>query len=177
MRKHYTLCREKENNAKKRDLYWHEVYQKFVDAAKTNFKNSQQLQEIYDKSRMLVQKDFQVAESKTLIECVTESQILEILLNEKRAKLVGCTIPFNTIAACFVCILPQTFKNDQKLLETVIFELAHCVHFLPGNKGTLSRSPTWRVEFRQCGRRIIKALKGDIQILPLPFCKCRAPAS
>ena len=121
MKKHYTLCREKENNAKKRDRYWHEVYQKFVDAAKTNFKNSQQLQEIYNKIRMLVQKDFQLAERKTSIGCVTESQILEILPNEKRAKLAGCTIPFKAIAACFVCILPQTFENDQKLLLKLLY--------------------------------------------------------
>ena len=86
MKKHYTLCREKENNAKKRDRYWHEVYQKFVDAAKTNFKNSQQLQEIYDKIRMLVQKDFQLAESKTSIGCVTKSQNLEISYYQMRSE-------------------------------------------------------------------------------------------
>ena len=120
---------------------------------------------------MLVQKDFQLAEGKTSIGCVTESQILEILPNEKRAKLAGYTISFKAIAAYFVSILPQTFENDQKLLETVIHEVAHCAPFLSGDKGR-----THGAEFRQCGRRIIKALKSNIQILPLPFCKCRAPA-
>ena len=161
----------KREQRKKRDRYWHEVHQKFIDAAETNFKNSQLLHEIYDKIRMLVQKDFQLTEGKTSIGCVTESQILEILPNEKRAKLTGCTLPFKAIAACFVCVLPQTFENDQKLLKTVIHEVAQCAHFLSGNKGR-----THGAEIRQCDRRIIKALKSNIQILPLPFCKCRAPA-
>ena len=114
MERHCTLCREKEINAKKRDRYWHRVHQKSIDAAETNFKNSQLLHEIYDKIRMFVQNDFQLAEGKSSIGCVTESQILEILPNEKRAKLAGCTTPFKAIAACFVCILPLTFENDEK---------------------------------------------------------------
>ena len=93
-----------------------------------------------------------------VIGCVTERLILEILPNEKRAKLAGYTIPFRAIAACFVCILPQTFENDQKLLETVVHEVTHCAHFLSGNKGRPHGA-----EFRQCGRRIIKTLKGNIQ--------------
>ena len=121
---------------------------------------------------MLIQKDFHLTENITSIGSVTESQVLEILPNEKRAKLAECTIPFKAIASCFVCILPQTFENDQKLLKTVLYEVAHCAHFLSGDKGRAHGA-----EFRQCGRRIIKALKGNIQILPLPFCKCIAPAS
>ena len=171
MERHCTLCREKEHNAKKYDRYWHEAHQKFIDAPETNFKNSQLLHKIYDKIRMLVQKEFQLAECKTSIGCVIASQILEILPNEKRAKLARCTIPFKAIAACFVCILPQTFENDQKLLETVVHEVAHCAHFLSGDKGRAHGA-----EFRQCGTRIIKTLKGNVQILPLPFCNCRAPA-
>ena len=97
MERHCTYVGKKRTTQKKRNRYWHEVNQKFIDAAETNFKNSYLLHEIYDKIRMLVQKDFQLGEGKTSIGCVTESQILEILPNEKRAKLARCTIPFKAM--------------------------------------------------------------------------------
>ena len=83
---------------------------------------------------MLVQEDFQLAEAKTSIGCVTESQNLETLPNEKRAKPARHTLPFKAIASCFVCILQQTFENNQKLLEIIVHEVAHAHTFFLGIK-------------------------------------------
>ena len=158
-------CSESEMVEEKLKLSSKDKLAKLVQVARKELQKTIRIQQLYDAIKYVIQADVDLPNSSSAIGFASYEAMSNAFLELKiQSNLYGFAFPLPAIKTFYICIF-STCCSSVQILETVIHEMAHGLHFLAGKHRTCHG-----IECKNFRTFILNNLRSNFLYLSSPFC-------